>query len=113
MTRTATLRRAFLLGLMSVLGASLAGAGTRKEARVAVSIENYSFAPDPITIAAGTTVVWTNRDEVTHNLVSRDRLFASPDLEANQHFEFTFHKRGTFDYFCSIHPEMTGRVIVK
>jgi len=115
MTRTATLRRAFLLGLMSVLGAGVAGAGAgnQKETRVEVSIENYSFTPDPITIAHGTTVVWTNRDEVTHNLVSRDRLFASPDLESGQHFEFTFKKPGTFDYSCSIHPEMKGRVIVK
>ena len=79
----------------------------------AVNIENYAFQPDPVTVAVGTTVVWTNRDEVAHNVVSRDRLFSSPDLEANQHFQFTFKKAGTFAYFCSIHPEMTGKVIVK
>jgi len=82
-------------------------------ARAAIAIENYAFQPDPITLAVGTTVVWTNRDEVAHNVVSRDRLFISPDLEANQRFEFTFKKTGTFDYFCSIHPQMTGRIVVK
>jgi len=84
-----------------------------KAARVAVSIENYSFTPDPITVSVGTTVVWTNHDEVIHSVVSSDHLFASPDLEANQQFAFTFKKAGTYPYFCSTHPEMRGRVIVK
>ena len=88
-------------------------AAGEKPASVAVSIENYSFTPDPITIAVGTTVVWTNHDEVIHSVVSSDHLFASPDLEANQQFAFTFKKAGTFLYFCSTHPEMKGRVIVK
>ena len=90
-------------------------AQTREQpsARISVSIENYSYSPDPLTIAVGSTVVWTNRDEVAHTVVSRDRLFSSPDLEANQHFEFTFKKAGRFDYFCSLHPEMTGRIVVK
>jgi len=84
-----------------------------KAARVAVSIENYTFTPDPITISAGATVVWTNHDDVIHSVVSSDHLFASPDLEANQQFAFTFKKAGTYPYFCSAHPEMKGRVIVK
>jgi plastocyanin len=99
--------------LLCLLAAASARAGEEHPARVAVSIENYAFSPDPLTVALGTTVVWTNHDEVTHNVVSRDHLFTSPDLEANQLFEFTFKKAGRFDYFCSIHPEMTGRVIVK
>jgi plastocyanin len=82
-------------------------------ATVAVTIENYAFQPDPVTVAAGTTVTWTNRDEVTHNVVSNDKLFSSPELEPNQSFEYTFKKAGTFPYFCSIHPEMKGKVIVK
>jgi len=82
-------------------------------ANVAVSIENYSFSPDPITVTVGTTVTWTNHDEVLHTVVSSDKLFSSPELEANQHFAFTFEKVGTFAYFCSIHPEMKGKVIVK
>jgi plastocyanin len=108
-------------GLVFCLAAVVLAAGgpgtpaavQNKAASVAVSIENYSFTPDPITIAAGTTVVWTNHDEVIHSVVSSDHLFASPDLEANQQFAFTFKKAGTYPYFCSTHPEMKGRVIVK
>jgi len=89
------------------------GASDTRASRVAVAIENYEFQPDPITVAVGSTVVWTNRDEVNHNVVSKDRLFSSPELEPGHHFEFTFQKSGRFDYFCSLHPEMKGRVIVE
>jgi len=82
-------------------------------ARVAVTIENYAFQPDPVTVVTGTTVTWTNHDEVAHSVVSHDKVFSSPELEANQSFEYTFKKAGTFAYFCSIHPEMKGKVIVK
>jgi plastocyanin len=90
-----------------------ANTASTQPARVAISIEDYSFNPDPITVAVGTTVVWTNLDEVIHNVVSRDGLFTSPDLDPRQQFEYTFKKAGSFDYSCSIHPEMKGRVIVK
>lgn len=99
--------------LLSLGAPAFAGAGQEHRARVAVTIENYAYQPDPITIALGTTVVWTNRDEVQHTVVSNDKLFLSPELEANQHFEFTFKKAGTFPYHCSLHPEMKGEVIVK
>jgi plastocyanin len=91
----------------SVLG------GEEHPARVAVSIEDYAYQPDPVTIAPGTTVIWTNRDEVQHTVVSDHKLFSSPELEANQHYEFTFKKVGNFAYHCSLHPEMKGEVIVK
>ena len=82
-------------------------------AKVTVSIENYAFQPDPVTITVGTTVVWTNRDEVTHSVVSSEKLFSSPELESNKSYEFTFRKAGTFPYFCALHPGMKGKVIVK
>lgn len=82
-------------------------------ANAAVTIENYSYSPDTITVAVGTSVVWTNRDDVPHNVVSRENLFTSPDLEPKQQFAFTFRRAGTFSYFCTIHPQMTGRVVVK
>jgi len=105
-----------LLGLTALLAAHAASSARPAmpaRVRVAVSIENYAFQPDPITVSLGTTVVWTNRDEVTHTVVSADKLFASPALETNRSFEFTFSKAGTFPYFCSLHPEMKGKVIVK
>ncbi len=97
----------------SVRATASARPGDEHPARVAVAIENYAYQPDPITVAHGTTVVWTNRDEVQHTVVSNDKLFSSPQLETNQHFEFTFKKTGTFAYFCSLHPEMKGKVIVE
>jgi len=106
-----------LLSLAALLLSGFSAAITRSPdehpARVAVSIENYAFEPDPISIVAGTTVVWTNHDEVAHSVVSNDKLFSSPELEVNRSFEFTFKRAGTFSYFCSIHPEMKGKVIVK
>jgi len=98
---------------VAAVAADSARANPPAPAKAAVAIENYAFQPDPITIAVGTTVIWTNRDEVTHTVVSSDKLFASPELETNRSFEFTFRKAGTFPYFCTLHPEMKGKVIVK
>ena len=99
--------------LLSVCAAGFVRPGDERSTRVSVTIENYAFQPDPVAIAVGTTVIWTNRDEVSHTVVSNDGLFSSPELEANQRFEFSFKKAGTFAYFCSLHPEMKGKVIVK
>lgn len=113
-------RSSMALSALLILGALFLNGDAAKSAaalpvpsRVAVVIENYSFQPDPVTVAVGTTVTWTNRDEVAHNVVSNEKLFSSPELEVNQSFEYTFKKAGTFNYFCSIHPEMKGKVIVK
>jgi plastocyanin len=84
-----------------------------KPARVAVTIDNFNFAPSPITVAVGTTVIWTNRDDVPHNVTSTDKVFASPTLDTDEKFEFTFQKAGTFNYYCTIHPKMAGKVVVQ
>ena len=81
--------------------------------KVAVTIDNFNFAPGTLTIPAGTTVVWTNKDDVPHNVISTDKLFASPVLDTDEHFEFTFKNAGTFNYYCSIHPKMTAKVVVQ
>ena len=79
----------------------------------AVKIDNYSFGPPEITIAPGTKVTWTNRDDIPHTVRSTNDLFKSKALDTDDQFSFTFDKPGTYEYFCSIHPKMTGRVIVK
>lgn len=78
-----------------------------------VSIQSFSFVKDNMTIAIGTTVRWTNNDTVTHTVTSDNNMFASPDLSPGQSFEYTFNTEGTFTYHCSIHPMMTGTIIVK
>jgi len=81
---------------------------------VAVKIDNFRFAPSTLTVAAGTTVKWTNRDDIPHTVVSDDKsTFKSKVLDSDESFSFTFTRPGTYDYFCSIHPKMTAKVIVQ
>ena len=80
---------------------------------VQVSIDNFSFGPQTLTIKAGTTVVWTNRDDIPHTVVSDDKVFKSKVLDTDEKFSYTFDKPGTYPYFCSVHPKMTGSVVVE
>ncbi len=78
-----------------------------------VKIDNFSFGPAAMTIAAGTTITWTNHDDIPHTVVSTDGVFKSKVLDTDEKFTFTFDKPGTYPYFCSIHPKMTGTVKVQ
>jgi plastocyanin len=80
---------------------------------VEVKIDNFSFSPQTLTIAAGTTVIWTNRDDIPHTVVSDDKVFKSKVLDTDEKFSYTFDKAGNFPYFCSVHPKMTAKVIVQ
>ncbi len=84
-------------------------------APAAVEIDNFDFGPRTLTVAAGTTVTWTNHDEEPHTVVSADdpKSFKSGALDTDDKFAFTFARPGTYKYFCSIHPRMTGEVVVK
>jgi amicyanin len=80
-----------------------------------VSIDNFSFAPAELTVHVGDTVTWTNHDDMPHTVVSikPDRTLHSPSIDTDERFSFTFTKAGTYEYLCSIHPHMRGRVVVK
>jgi plastocyanin len=78
-----------------------------------VKIDNFSFGPATLTVAAGTTVTWTNRDDIPHTVVSTAGVFKSKALDTDEKFSYTFAKAGSFPYFCSIHPKMTGTVVVE
>jgi plastocyanin len=80
---------------------------------VEVKVDNFSFSPQTLTIKPGTTVIWTNRDDIPHTVVSDDKVFKSKVLDTDEKFSFTFDKAGNFPYFCSVHPKMTGKVIVQ
>jgi plastocyanin len=80
---------------------------------VEVKIDNFAFAPATITVPAGTSIRWINDDETIHNVVSSDKSFRSKALDTNEEFSFTFTKPGTYSYICSLHPRMTGKVIVE
>ena len=82
-------------------------------ANVAVKIDNFIFGPQTITVPVGTTVTWTNGDDIPHTVVSTEGVFKSKVMDTDEKFSYTFTKAGTFPYFCSIHPKMTGQVVVK
>jgi plastocyanin len=82
-------------------------------AAAAVSIDNFTFKAPVLTVKPGTTVTWTNGDDIPHTVVSKDGLFKSKVLDTGDKFSFTFAKPGQFGYFCSIHPHMTGTIVVK
>ena len=90
-----------------------ASARQAQASNVDVKIDNFSFGPATLTVAAGTTVTWTNRDDIPHTVVSDDKVFKSKVLDTDEKFSFTFTKPGTYGYFCSIHPKMTGKVVVQ
>lgn len=118
-------RSASIAGLIATLalGIVVLGAGHQsvvaseqeKPPVVEVKIDNFSFGPAALTVPVGTTVTWTNRDDIPHTVVSTDepKAFKSKVLDTDEKFSFTFTKAGTYPYFCSVHPKMTGKVIVQ
>jgi plastocyanin len=84
-----------------------------QSAAVDVKIDNFSFSPATITVPVGTTVRWTNRDDIPHTVVEDKEKFKSKTLDTDEQFSYTFTKPGTYSYFCSVHPKMTGKVVVQ
>ena len=110
------------VAVLSMVAAILLFAGTKSVTvraqqtaapSIEVKIDNFSFGPETITVSAGTTVTWINHDDIPHTVVSDDKVFKSKVLDTDEKFSYTFSKPGTYPYFCSIHPKMTGKVIVQ
>ncbi len=78
-----------------------------------VTIDNFSFAPMQVTVPVGATVTWTNNDDIPHTVRAVDGSFHSPALDSDERYSFTFTKPGVYSYFCSLHPKMVGKVVVK
>ena len=78
-----------------------------------VRIDNFVFGPDALTVSVGTTVTWINQDDIPHTVVANDKSFKSKVMDTDERFSFTFTKPGEYGYFCSLHPHMVGKVIVK
>ena len=93
-----------------ILTARQVRAATDKPA--VITIDNFTFGPANLTVPAGTTVTWTNHDDIPHSIVATDKAFRSAALDTNDSYAFTFKTAGTFAYFCGLHPHMTGKVIV-
>lgn len=78
-----------------------------------VQISNFQFQPQELTVTAGTTVAWLNRDQTVHNIVSKDGKVASPGLDTDDRYTVVFEHEGDYPYFCALHPQMTGVVHVR
>ena len=102
---------AMLLG--PVAGALLAFGAIAAQEPNEVVIDNFTFGPQELTVAVGTTVKWVNHDDIPHNVVNKDKAFRSKALDTDDSYSFTFASAGTYDYFCGLHPHMQGKIIVK
>src|SRR5438552_3072784 len=80
---------------------------------VRVSIDNFSFAPVVVTVPVGAKVTWVNHDDVPHTVTATNKSFTSGALDTDEQFSRVFSKAGEYQYYCAVHPHMTGRVIVK
>lgn len=99
-------------GLRAGRGSAMACA-QQKASTMEIKIDNFSFGPADVSIPVGTTVTWTNRDDIPHTVVSTEKVFKSKLLDTDEKFSFTFAQAGTYPYFCSIHPKMAGRIVVQ
>ena len=95
--------------LLGVLNLSIPG---QPQTTKSVNIQGFEFQPQTLNVTVGTTVVWTNKDGVSHTVTGNGNAFDSGNLSGNETFEFTFNEAGAFDYFCRFHRDMTGRIVV-
>jgi len=106
---------AALLG--AVVGSGLAGGvlvASAASPASAISIDNFTFTPQTMTVKTGTTVTWTNKDDIPHGIAATNNAFTrSKALDTDDSFSFTFTTPGTFQYFCYVHPHMTGTIVVE
>jgi len=98
--------------LAAILALGLAGASAAP-APAKVTIDNFDFAPMTVTIPAGGQVTWQNNDDIPHTVRAVDGSFHSRALDTGEAFTQTFAKPGVYAYFCSIHPKMVGKVVVR
>ena len=110
----ATMWRRFLGA--AFLGAALTAAGLAPVVAAGdttVKIDNFAFAPEGLTVKAGTTVTWINDDDIPHTVVATGKTFRSKALDTEDKYSFTFTTPGSYEYFCSLHPYMKATVTVE
>lgn len=105
------------LGAAWVLAAAIAWSAfaetAARAADTSVNIDNFTFDPPKLTVKAGTTVTWTNRDDIPHTVTSVTRLFKSKAMDTDDKFSFTFTAPGSYEYFCSLHAHMKATIVVE
>ncbi|MFJ2687576.1 MULTISPECIES: cupredoxin family copper-binding protein [unclassified Pseudomonas] len=79
---------------------------------VKIDIKEFMFGPKDMTVAVGTKVTWVNDDEIPHTVAETHKVFRSGALDTNDSFSYVFNTPGEFEYFCSLHPQMIGKIVV-
>ena len=110
MIRIKSITKCLVAGVVAIL--LFAGAPAFAADATAVKIGNFTFGPQELKVKAGTTVTWTNEDDMPHTVVSPNN-FRSKVLDTDGTYAFTFTTPGTYKYFCSLHPHMTGTIVVE
>ncbi|HET8823514.1 MAG TPA: cupredoxin family copper-binding protein [Terriglobales bacterium] len=108
-----TLALGTLALVLAVVLRSGTAIGQTAQTQPEIKVDNFTFSPETLTVAANTTITWTNKDDVPHVIASTDGLFRSKGLDTDDHYSFKFTKPGTYNYFCAIHPKMTGKIVVQ
>jgi plastocyanin len=101
------------LGLVVAVSVTMTGLAAFAAPGPTITIDNFTFGPMAVTVPVGGTVTWVNGDDVPHTVRAVDGSFHSKPLDTDERFSFTFTKPGVYNYFCSIHPKMTAKVIVR
>jgi plastocyanin len=109
--RSTILRSLGRLAIAAAVSLSLGSAPARAD-DTKITIDNFTFSPAALTVKVGTTVTWTNHDDIPHTVVSAGK-FRSKALDTDNSFSFTFTAVGDYPYFCSLHPHMTGTIKVE
>ncbi|HEV2335907.1 MAG TPA: cupredoxin family copper-binding protein [Stellaceae bacterium] len=98
---------------LAAMPAVALAADATASAPAVVEIHNMKFNPATLTVAAGTKVTWVNEDNSPHTVTDRGKVFRSGGLDTKDSFSYTFAAPGEFTYFCTIHPMMVGKIVVK
>ena len=106
--RGLVLRGVLAAGLIVVIGGIAAAADDAR-----VMIDNFRFSPIPLTVKAGSTITWLNRDDIPHSIVVPALGVHSHPMDTDESFAFRFDKAGTYDYICGLHPFMHGKIVVQ
>ena len=112
-TIASNIRVATALAVAVLIAAIAFPAASARAAEVEVKIDNFTFAPQRLVVKAGTTITWINDDDIPHTVASSTKLFKSNALDTKDKFSFTFTTPGAYEYFCSLHPHMTGAIVVE
>jgi len=107
------MRNILVAAVLQVALVATAAIAPARAADVAVKIDNFTFNPATVTVKAGTTVTWTNDDDIPHTVAASNKSFKSKTMDTEDKYSFTFTTPGTYEYFCSLHPHMKATIVVE